>query len=176
MTAPVSIRAGTADDALCVGVLAMQVFLDTYATDGLRPDLAREALSVYAPAAFEPRLRDRARRFLLAQRQAHLIAFAELAQDSAPPLAAAEGGHELVRLYVQRHFHRQGLGRALLTSAEADAAGSGADCLWLTAWEGNVAARAFYVSQGYTDVGQTQHLIEGQAYANRMFVKRLRQT
>jgi len=31
-----SIRVGTPEDALCIGVLGMQVFLDTYATDGIR--------------------------------------------------------------------------------------------------------------------------------------------
>ena len=45
-------------DALCVGVLATQVFLDTYATAGLRPDLAREALANYSPTVFETRIRD----------------------------------------------------------------------------------------------------------------------
>ena len=39
-----TLRPATADDALCLGVLAMQVFLDTYATDGIRPPIAREAL------------------------------------------------------------------------------------------------------------------------------------
>ena len=44
--ADVEYRNGTPDDALCISVLAMQVFLDTYAIDGLRNDIAREALAV----------------------------------------------------------------------------------------------------------------------------------
>ncbi len=36
------LRTGVPDDALCIGVLATQVFLDTYATSGIRPDLAYE--------------------------------------------------------------------------------------------------------------------------------------
>ena len=43
-----TLRPATADDALCLGVLAMQVFLDTYATEGIRPPIAREALDYAA--------------------------------------------------------------------------------------------------------------------------------
>ena len=37
---PIQLRPATADDALCLGVLATQVFLDTYATGGIRPQIA----------------------------------------------------------------------------------------------------------------------------------------
>ena len=50
----VILRPATPEDALSLRVLAMQVFLDTYAADGMRADLAREALGLYdanAPAA-----------------------------------------------------------------------------------------------------------------------------
>ena len=42
------LRTGTPDDALLVGVLGTQVSLDTYATKGIRPLLAREVLSKQA--------------------------------------------------------------------------------------------------------------------------------
>jgi hypothetical protein len=40
----VTFRIAVDADALCIGVLASQVFLDSYATDGIRPSLAREVL------------------------------------------------------------------------------------------------------------------------------------
>ncbi|MDP9029793.1 MAG: GNAT family N-acetyltransferase, partial [Pseudomonadota bacterium] len=36
------IRDARPEDALCVGVLGMQVFLDTYATEGIRDSIAAE--------------------------------------------------------------------------------------------------------------------------------------
>ena len=47
---PVRLRPARPDDALCLSVLTMQVFLDTYATEGIRPSLAREVLTSYAAA------------------------------------------------------------------------------------------------------------------------------
>ena len=49
---PAVLRAARPDDALCLSVLAMQVFLHTYATDGIRPQTAREVLSSYSKASF----------------------------------------------------------------------------------------------------------------------------
>lgn len=166
-------RRATPADALCVGVLAMQVFLDTYAPDGIRPDLAREVLSVYAPEKFGRRLEHPHARFILAERRGHLVGFAELALDAAPPHPSLEGGVELVRLYVQAAFKRMGLGKMLLAQAEAVAMAESATILWLTAWTGNPPARAFYATQGYTDIGATQYVFEGQSYENRIFARTL---
>lgn len=54
----VLIRPATPADALCLGVLATQVFLDTYATTGIRPALAREVLRAYSTEAFATCLAD----------------------------------------------------------------------------------------------------------------------
>jgi hypothetical protein len=47
----IAIRRAKAADALCIAVLGTQVFLDTYAVDGIRPALAREALETLSPGA-----------------------------------------------------------------------------------------------------------------------------
>ena len=166
----VTYRAGVPADALCVGVLAMQVFLDTYATEGIRSDLAREALAGYSPEAFAPLLVDRSVSFVLAETQGHLIGFAELHHASACP-AHPRAHVELVRLYVQLHFQRQGIGAQLMKHAEQRAHALGVDALWLSAWCGNERALAFYPAMGYKDVGHAEHVIEGRAYPNRLFLK-----
>jgi diamine N-acetyltransferase len=166
----VTYRAAVPEDALCIGVLAMQVFLDTYAIEGIRPDLAREALAGYSPDAFAARLADRHVSFVLAESPGHLVGFAEVHRGSPCP-ADPKAAVELVRLYVQQPFQRQGIGVALLRHAEAQAAAGGARALWLSAWCGNDRALAFYPAVGYKDVGGAEHLIEGRAYPNRLFLK-----
>ncbi len=165
------LRAGVPDDSLAISALAIQVFLDTYAIDGVRPDLAREAFREYAVEAFEARLREPERRFLLAMRGAGLAGFAELTINARAAPAGEVSGAELVRLYVQPCFQSIGLGRRLLSAAEGVAAEGGARTLWLTAWEGNERARAFYARCGYADIGQTSYEFEGQAYPNRVLAR-----
>ena len=83
------------------------------------------------------------------------------------------GPAELQRLYVQRNFQGQGLGRALLARVEAAALERGAGTLWLAAWAGNTRALAFYARQGYADIGATDHVFEEQRFENRVFVRAL---
>lgn len=164
-------RRAVPGDALCIGVLAMQVFLDTYATHGIRPDLARAALGVYGVEAFAQRLRDPGAHIVVAEHDGHAVGFVDLSLRSAPPAPGIEGV-EVLRLYVQAPFQRRGIGRALLERAEQFALEQGEPAVWLTAWVGNVGALAFYPAAGYAEAGTTQYLIEDQAYENRIFAKR----
>lgn len=168
-----TLRSATPDDACLIAALAIQVFLDTYAADGIRPDLAREALRDYGVEAFLPRLREPQRRFLLAERAGALLGFAELSlSDEATPAGDARGA-ELVRLYVQPAAQGSGLGRQLIRAAEALAAEAGLQAVWLTAWDGNHRALAFYAHEGYTDIGATTYRIEDMDYGNRVLLRPL---
>jgi ribosomal protein S18 acetylase RimI-like enzyme len=169
----IALRAGTSQDALRVAALATQVFLDTYATHGIREDLAHEAFSKYSPARFADRLADDRRHFILAERDDHLLGFAELARQ--PALATPDGpdGLELVRLDVQPPFHRRGIGRALLQEAESQSRALKAGALWLSVWSGNQRGLGFYRSRGYKDAGTTRRVVEGTSYENRILLKQL---
>ena len=170
----VSLRRANAADAVCLSALATQVFLETYATSGIRPTLAREAESQFSASAFIQRLAKREGRTILAERNGHLIAFAELVLGATHILLRSASAAELTRLYVQSPFVRQGVGRQLLERTEALAAAEGVSTLWLTAWVGNKRALAFYASQAYEQLGRTEYTFEGEVFENRLFAKALR--
>lgn len=167
------LRAATADDALCLSVLAMQVFLDTYASAGIRPALAREVLSTYSQAAFAAALAAPGQRIVLAEVDGHLVGFAQVTLRAehvqAPPGVQAE----LLRLYVQEPFTGRQVGTQLLQRAERIAAEHGATVLWLTPWVHNHRALAFYARRGYTDHGLTWFAFEGESHANRVVARQL---
>ena len=164
------LRNADADDALCIGVLAMQVFLDTYATDGVRPVLAREALEHFSTAATAALLARRDTRFIVAERQGHLLGLVQITLGARHAQVDGSATTEVVRLYVQRRFQGQRLGTRLLQQAQALAAAHGATQLWLTAWVGNPRAIGFYAASGWRDVGSTDYVFEGEAFLNRIFV------
>lgn len=167
------LRAGHPDDALCLGVLGTQVFLDTYATGGIRASVAREVLAAFSAPAMARQLADPATRFVVAERDAHLIGFAQLTlgagHEAAPPGMPAE----LFRLYVQEPFTGIGLGRRLLRAAEALAAAHGASVVWLTPWAHNRRALGFYAHHGYADHGTTWYRFEHESHENRLLARRL---
>ena len=169
----IELRPAGVGDALCIGVLGMQVFLETYAPDGIRPDLAREVLQTLSPDVTAAALALDDQRFIVAERDGHLLGFAHWRPRAAHQGVRAQAPAELFRLYVLQRFAGGGLGTRLLRAAEAAAAAAGADTMWLTAWSGNARARAFYPRRGYADVGATTYVIDGIAYENRLFVRSL---
>ncbi|CAN5164519.1 GNAT family N-acetyltransferase [soil metagenome] len=166
-------RDATPEDSLSIAALSVQVFLDTYATDGIRPDLAREAFSNYSVQAFVGRFAEPDRRFIVSEHQTGLLGFAEMILAPAPAPTGHVIGAELVRLYVQPQCHGMGIGRRLLQRAESMAADQGLPHIWLTAWDGNQRACGFYKAVGYADVGASIYTSEGNSYGNRVFVKQL---
>jgi diamine N-acetyltransferase len=170
----VALRPAGAADALCLSVLAMQVFLDTYATEGIRPAIAREVLSSYSQAAFDEALLDTHTRIVVAERMGHLIGFAQLTLGAThPDVPGGAAQAELLRLYVQEPFTGRHVGSRLLAEAERLAAQAGAALLWLTPWVHNHRALVFYQRRGYADHGHTHFVFEGESHENRLLVKGL---
>lgn len=168
-----TLRPGAAQDALRLGVLATQVFLDTYATEGIREAIACEVLEHCSTTAMAARLADADRHFIVAESDGHLLGFVELQFGAAPAALAPAPAAEVVRLYVLERFAGRGLGTRLLAQAEVLAAAGGAARVWLTAWVGNARALAFYPRRGYRDEGSTFYEFGGERFENRLFARKV---
>ena len=164
----ITYRIAIQQDALPLSVLATQVFLDTYAIQGIRPAVAREVRQFLSEEAFVEHLARTRSVFLVAELADHLLGFAQLTHGQThallPPQTPAA---ELNRLYVQRPFLGRGLGKELLARAETLARAEGADVLWLSTWSGNAHALRFYEGRGYRDVGPSVYTFEGDTYETR---------
>jgi len=161
----VRLRPGTLSDAPMVAALATYVFLDTYASEGLRDDLAREVFNGYSQPAFAARLGAEGMSFVLAVADDHVVGFAEVAEPRACPVASVTARRELVRLYVHPRFQGSGVGSALLAAAEADGP------VWLTAWSRNANALAFYAARGYARLGTVPYAVEDRVYENYVLAR-----
>jgi GNAT superfamily N-acetyltransferase len=168
-----ALRDALPEDALCLSVLAMQVFLDTYATDGIRPELAREVLASYSQTVFSKAIAHRGSRIVIAELRGHVIGFAQVTLSATHELAPAGVQAELLRLYVQEPFTGAKVGTQLLARAEDIAASAGASVLWLTPWVHNHGALAFYSRRDYEDYGLTYFTFEGESHENRVLAKPL---
>ena len=166
-------RVATSADADCISALATQVYLNTYATEGIRPLLVREVNAQLSVVAISDLLSQPVTSFILVERAAHLIAFAQMTFGATHEQVAVKNTVELDRLYVHERFTAQGIGKALLNRVESVAASTGAAALWLTAWVHNLRALRFYAAQGFVDMGMTMYRFEHEQHENRLFVKTL---
>ncbi|KQW38982.1 GNAT family N-acetyltransferase [Rhizobacter sp. Root404] len=170
------LRDAVTSDVPCLSVLASQVFLDTYATEGITPWFARELEEHLGVAAVAAWLAAADAWVVLAERDGRLIGFAQSTRRVTHALLTtpAARAFELVRLYVQRPFLGRGIGTALLRRCEAEAKSDGASTLWLTAWVGNERARRFYAARGYVDRGATTYTFDGESFENRLYARQWR--
>lgn len=170
---PFALRAASAADAQTLSALSIQVFLDTYATEGVRPDLAQEAFTEYSVEAFARRLADPARRFVLAEIGSGLVGFAETVIAEGPAPVGGISGARLERLYVQPAAQGSGIGKALIERAERLAAEGPSRVLWLIAWDRNERALGFYAGLGYRDLGAGTYTFQDMTYGTRVLARRL---
>ena len=172
---PITIRSAAPSDALCLSVLGMHVFLDTYVTEGIRPSTARKVTSSFSEPVIAQAIASPSSVVLVAERLERLIALAHVNLDTSHAMAPAGTQAELLRLYVQTPFLRSGVGSSLLASAERAATERGASVLWLTPWVHNAGALAFYNRRGYQDLGPIESpSFEGTSHPNRFLAKLLR--
>lgn len=171
MPGDVVLRPAGLPDAGALRMLAMQVFVETYAPDGIDAAMAREVESHFSAAQVNALFTDPGIAVLVAERAGRLLGFAQLQAGAPCPVAAPQPATtELQRLYVLQSATGQGIGKALLRAAQDWAAGRGGGALWLKAWVGNARALAFYRSQGYADRGAAEYRFEDQVFENRVFV------
>jgi len=170
-TSPIIIRDALLQDALCIGVVGMQVFLDTYATEGIRDSIAREVLEAFSPATIANLMAQPDTSIIVAEVNHHLIGFAQVAMHAAHELISTPDAAELQRLYVQERFTGRGIGHRLLQEAERYARLGGASLLWATVWIGNDRALGFYPRQGYVQMGSPSYSFQDETHENRLFGK-----
>ncbi|MBA1291427.1 GNAT family N-acetyltransferase [Pseudomonas japonica] len=166
-----AIRDAKLQDALCIAVLGMQVFLDTYATEGIRGPIAREVLDSFSPDNVAKIIARSDTFIIVAEVNHHLVGFAQVAMRTDHDLIPHPNSAELQRLYVQERFTGKGVGYRLLEEAEKQAYLGGASLLWATVWIGNNRALRFYPRQGYEHLGSPSYTFQDETHENQLFGK-----
>ncbi len=166
------LRKATVADAQNLAALAIQVWLHTYATDGIRSTISNYVLSAFTAETFLQQINnDPASQLYVAEVNAHLVAYAVVKFDAACPTDNT-GNVELATLYVQEHFARAGLGSKLLALGLGVSRERGAGSrLWLTVNAKNTRALAFYRQHGFVRAGTTQFSFGGESHLNHVLLE-----
>jgi ribosomal protein S18 acetylase RimI-like enzyme len=159
------VRHAQVEDVTRLAVLATQVWLDTYASQGVSSVIAEYVLAELAPKAFAAKLGNPAITILVAERDAHLLGLA-VVQSGAACAHAPVATVELATLYVHAHCKGQGIGSRLLQEARAQAASHAGSGLWLTVNARNAAATDFYRYHHFQRVGTASFILGGVAHEN----------
>jgi diamine N-acetyltransferase len=160
-----TLRQAEYGDGKTLAALAIQVWLHTYATDGISTLISNYVLSEFTAAKFEALMRQKNSVVFVAERARNLIGYAALSADANCPVKTTENV-ELRTLYTQAPFIGTGVGYSLLCCAEKWALQQRNTGLWLTVNSKNIRAIAFYKKQGYQSRGTTHFQLGDEAHEN----------
>ncbi|MDH5233371.1 MAG: GNAT family N-acetyltransferase [Gemmatimonadota bacterium] len=153
------IRRGNPGDAATLAAFAAQTFFDTYAAQNTPEDMAAHLASAYGVGQQGGELADPEVVTLLAEDGEVLAGFAQLRRGRAPECVTHARAHEVHRFYVAREYHGRGVSRLLMRAVMAAARVRGATHLWLSVWERNPRAIAFYGKMGFVPEGTTYFVV-----------------
>jgi GNAT superfamily N-acetyltransferase len=103
-----------------------------------------------------------------------LLAYAQIRHQSPPPCVTQEKPVELHRFYVDHRVHGQGVAQRLMAAAHAAAHAFHGRHLWLSVWERNPRAIAFYKKEGFADVGRKDFYVGKDCQSDRILVAAVR--
>ncbi len=170
MPAAVTIRRASVDDAAVLAALGARTFHETFAADNQPADMADHLATTFGVPQQTAELTSLDYVTLLAEGEAGPVGFAQVRRVEPPACVEGSAPVELHRFYVDRRWHGQGVAAPLMAASVAAARAFGGRTVWLSVWEHNPRARAFYAKCGFRQTGtadfwvgsdcQTDHILE----------------
>jgi len=169
----ITIRSAKPFDLKNLAVLLQQVWISTYATEGLIEEFSSYVLSEYSLENVRASIKDPNKRILIATINECVVGCAVVLLSPQSAVANVKPGLEVSTLYVLESFQGKGIGKKLLAECEREVKSLGFSRMWLTVYYGNEKAIAFYTSLGFTQVGETDFVLGEQKHKNFIMLKRM---
>jgi diamine N-acetyltransferase len=166
----INIRIAVSSDMANLVVLKQQVWVATYAEEGIRAEFSDYLLTTFTLENEKALLENPLKKTLVAEQNGHLIGCAVIAFDEECPIPVTGRIPEIAVLYVLERFTGMGLGKNLLDKALREIKQSGFDAAWLTVYHKNERAINFYKKYGFTDIGIAFFKMQGNQYENRVLI------
>ena len=169
-TASIRVRRGDSPDAAALAAFAAKTFADTFGADNRPEDMAIHLANSYGVDQQARELGDRAYITVLVELDGALAAYAQVRRRVPPESVVGPSPIELYRFYVDQPWHGRGFAQLLMSEVRKAANELGGRTLWLSVWERNPRARAFYAKCGFHDVGSAEFVLGTDPQTDRILV------
>ena len=167
----VTTRRATPADARLLAELALTTFIETFARDNTRENMALYMAKSFGEAIQHDELADPRTVVFFAERDGETVGYTML-RDGPPPDARDDAeAIEIARLYSATHLIGAGVGATLMRRCIDEAVARGRRTLWLGVWERNARAIAFYRRWGFTDVGSQYFMLGDDRQTDRVMAR-----
>lgn len=154
-----------AADAASLAALSIEVWLHTYAREGIRRAFSDYVLGEFTAARFAEHVASDSRVIVKCERGDHLLGYLRMDFDEPCP-TVPELTTEIATLYVRSRHARQGIGKGLLARASEICRQRGIKGFWLCVNHENAPAIRFYAAQRFQRNGSDYFELEGERHEN----------
>jgi ribosomal protein S18 acetylase RimI-like enzyme len=151
----IEIRRATLEDASLVAWLGAKTFSDTFANTCTKEDMKSIINEYYNIEQVKKELGDKEDYYFLASQGGFEKGYCRIKIPKEFPFEGLENNLpiELKRLYILNDYHGIGIAKALMEHSFTVAKGLGCGTMYLSVWEYNFRAKAFYTKHGFKPTG-----------------------
>ncbi len=165
----ITYRDANGADAAALALFAERSFTETFGHLYPQEDLSAHVAAKYQAHVIAAEIADVDTRYVLALRDGAIVGYSKLGEVDMN--VDATDALELHRLYVDTSVKGAGVAKTLMDDGLAWARGKGARVMFLSVWENNARAQAFYKRYGFEHV--KEHTFMVGRVADRDFIWKL---
>ena len=155
----ITFRRATPADAAALAEFARRAFVETYAAGNRPEDMETYVAGAFNQARQGAELADPDAATVVGEAAGHIAAYVQLRRGPAPPCVDGAAPVEIMRFYVDRPWPGRGVAQRMMDAALRTARELGGGIVWLSVWEKNPRAIAFYRKLGFGVAGRAQFLL-----------------
>jgi diamine N-acetyltransferase len=153
------VRQATALDAGLLTELGKRSFYEAFSDQITPQDMRAHLQRAYNKAEIENQLNEAHSLFLIVASQFEPAGYAFLYPTFLPDCIQDSAAIQLVRFYLLKKYYGRGLGNALMQACLKKARKRGYPSIWLSSWELNDRANAFYKKWHFKTVGRQKFTV-----------------
>ncbi len=148
------VRRADRQDAGLLAALGERAFCEAFADQTDPADLASYLRSAFAVDDITAQLEDESTLYFIADAQQKAVGYACLSPTRPPDYVSKDAPIQLIRFYLLKKFYGSGAGNRLMQVCLNQSRARGYRTIWLSSWELNARANAFYRRWQFEVVGR----------------------
>ena len=169
----VSIRLAGPMDADLLVELGRTMFYEAFSEQTDPQDMENHLQNAFKVEEIRRQLSDDQTFFLLIEVDSKVAGYACLNAESSPACVKDPNPIQLVRLYLGKDYYGRNVGNSLMKACLETARSKGFEAVWLSSWELNHRANAFYKKWEFEIVGRAKFKVGSDIQNDFIFARKI---
>ncbi len=167
------IREAHRQDAELLVELGKRTFCEAFTAQTPPEDMAAHLRTTFSLDDIKTQLDDKDTLYLISDLQAEPVGYAYLYPTQPPAAIKDPMAIQLIRFYLLEKCYGLGVGNTLMQSCLTESSARGYRTVWLSSWELNRRANAFYRRWHFKVVGRQQFVVGSDVQNDYIFIRDL---